>query len=234
MGRERRFFVPNLGASRVELVDEEAHHLSHVLRLVKGDTVALFDGKGHAASATVARIDGDVVELEVGDSLPTNESKLALTLALAVPKGDTMSLIVQKLTELGVATIQPLVSDNSEMPADAVTKRINRWQRVVLEAAKQCGRSRLPVIETPKPFAALARPGASVLTPGAPPLASSEKLSASPVVLVGPEGGWSQPELQLAQERSLTVFGLGPRTMRTETAAIAAATLMQWLAGDLS
>jgi len=215
-------------------MDEEAHHLTHVLRLVKGDTVALFDGKGHAASATVARIDSDVVELQVGDSLPTNESKLALTLALAVPKGDTMSLIVQKLTELGVATIQPLLSDNSEMPGDAVTKRINRWQRVALEAAKQCGRSRLPAIETPKPFEALARPGASFLTPGAPPLASSEKLSANAVVLVGPEGGWSQPELHLAKERSLTVFGLGPRTMRTETAAIAAATLMQWLAGDLS
>ena len=234
MGRERRFFVPNLGASRVELMDEEAHHLTHVLRLVKGDTVALFDGKGHAVRATVGRIDSDIVELEVGDSLPTNESKLALTLALAVPKGDTMSLIVQKLTELGVATIQPLLSDHSEMPGDAVTKRISRWQRVALEAAKQCGRSRLPVIETPKPFAALARPGASVLTPGAPPLASSEKLSANPVVLVGPEGGWSRPELDLAKERSLTVFGLGPRTMRTETAAIAAATLMQWLAGDLS
>ncbi len=233
MGRERRFFVPDLGVSHVELADEGAHHLIHVLRLVKGDDVALFDGKGHAASATVARIVGDVVELEVGDALPTNESPLALTVAVAVPKGDAMSLIVQKLTELGVATIQPLLSDNSEMSGNAVMKRIERWQRVSLEAAKQCGRSQLPCIETPKPFEALARPDAMVLTPGAPPLVSSEKLSTNPVVLIGPEGGWSAPELHLAKNRELTVFGLGPRTMRTETAAIAAATLMQWLGGDL-
>ena len=188
---------------------------------------------GEAASATIARIESDVVELEVGDSLLTNESHLALTLAVAVPKGDAMPLIVQKLTELGVTTIQPLLSDNSEMPGDAVMKRIERWQRISLEAAKQCGRSQLPCIENPKPFEALARPGAMVLTPGAPPLVRSERLSTNPVVLVGPEGGWSAPELHLAKERSLTVFGLGPRTMRTETAAIAATTLMQWLGGDL-
>ena len=150
MGRERRFFVPDLGASSVEITDEEAHHLTHVLRLGEGDAVALFDGKGHAANATVARIDGGVVELEVRDRLLANESPLALTLAVAVPKGDTMSLIVQKLTELGVATIQPLLSDNSEMPGDAVMKRIERWQRVSLEAAKQCGRSQLPCIENPQ------------------------------------------------------------------------------------
>jgi len=233
VGRERRFFVPELGASQVELTDEEAHHLSHVLRLGEGDVVAVFDGKGHAARATVIRIDSDIVALEVGDRLPANESPLALTLAVAVPKGDTMPHIVQKLTELGVATIQPLLSDNGEIDGEAISERIERWQRVSLEAAKQCGRSQLPFIETPNPFEALARPGAMVLTPGAPPLASSEKLSTNPVVLVGPEGGWSAPELHLAKDRELTVFGLGPRTMRTETAAIAAATLMQWLGGDL-
>jgi len=233
MGRERRFFVADLVASRVELTDEEAHHLIHVLRLGEGDAVALFDGNGHAANATVARIGSDVVEFEIGSPLETNESPIALTLGVAVPKGDTMSLIVQKLTELGVATIQPLVSDNSEMPGNAVMKHLERWQRISLEAAKQCGRSQLPCIENPKPFEALARPDAMVLTPGAPPLDSSEKLSTNPVVLVGPEGGWSAPELRLAKNRQLTVFGLGPRTMRTETAAIAAATLAQWLAGDL-
>lgn len=232
MGRERRFFVPELGASRVELTHDEAHHLIHVLRLGVGDAVALFDGKGHAANATVARIESDVVELEVGDRLPTNESPLTLTLAVAVPKGDTMSVIVQKLTELGVASIQPLLSDNGEMPVDAVMNRLERWHRASVEGAKQCGRSRLPDVKAPQRFEELARTGAWLLTPGAPPL-SLESLPANPVVLVGPEGGWSPAELHLAQERELAVFGLGPRTMRTETAAIAAATLMQWLGGDL-
>ena len=233
MSRERRFFIPDLGASRVELTDEEAHHLIHVLRLSEGDTAALFDGKGHAANATVVRITGDVVELDVNDSLPTNESKLALTLAVAVPKGDAMSLIVQKLTELGVATIQPLLSDNSATPASAITKRLARWQRISLEAAKQCGRSRIPSIESPRTFERLAHPGTFLLTPGAPPFPSSPILSSSAIVLVGPEGGWSAAELQLAHDRELTVFGLGPRTLRTETSALAAAILMQWLGGDL-
>ncbi|GMR23274.1 MAG: 16S rRNA (uracil(1498)-N(3))-methyltransferase [Acidobacteriota bacterium] len=233
MSRERRFFVPELSASHVELTDDQAHHLTHVLRLNEGDAVTLFDGKGHAARATISRIDSDIVALEVGDPLPANESPLSLTLAVAVPKGDTMPLIVQKLTELGVATIQPLLTDNGEINGEAICKRIERWQRVSLEAAKQCGRSQLPFIETPRPFEALARPDAVVLTPGAPPLDSSEKLSPNAVVLVGPEGGWSGPELHLAKDRDLTVFGLGPRTMRTETAAVAAATLMQWLGGDL-
>jgi 16S rRNA (uracil1498-N3)-methyltransferase len=230
MARERRFLVADLHAGRrVELTPDEAHHLLHVLRLHEGDTVALFDGMGRAARASVARISGVTVELDVGSPLPANESSLEITLAVAVPKGDTMSLIVQKLTELGVTKIQPLVSDNSEMPPDAIVKRISRWQRVALQAAKQCGRSRLPSIEPPKSFGELACRDALVLTPGAPPL--NEPVS-SPTVLVGPEGGWSEAELHVSDERDLSVFGLGPRTLRTETAAIAATTLLQWLGGD--
>ena len=231
MARERRFLVTDLDAAGVVLPQEEAHHLIHVLRLSEGDTVALFDGNGRAANATVAHITGDAVELVVGDALPANESALDMTLAVAVPKGDTMSLTVQKLTELGVTTIQPLVSDNGEMPRDAIVKRIERWQRIALEAAKQCGRSRLPSIEPPRTFEEIAHHGALLLTPGAPPL--SESPPASTIVFVGPEGGWSEAELHVASDRNLSVFGLGPRTMRTETATIAAATLMQWLGGDL-
>ncbi len=231
MSRERRFLVADLEAGRVELVGDEAHHLIHVLRLRQGDTVALFDGNGRAANATVARIAGESVELDVGGTLPANESPLQITLAVAVPKGDTMSLIVRKLTELGVTTIQPLVSDNSEVSAEAIAKRIERWKRIALEAAKQCGRSRLPSIEPPRAFEELAREGAWLLSPGASPLSATKP--AKPLVLVGPEGGWSKAELELAAARKLIVFGLGPRTLRTETAAISASTVMQWLGGDL-
>ena len=190
--------------------------------------MSLFDGKGHAARATVSRLDNDTVELALGDSLPANESPLELTLAVAVPKGDTMSLIVQKLTELGVVTIQPLVSEHSEVPADVIEKRLDRWRRVALEAAKQCGRCRLPTIEPSRPFDQVARKGAAILSPGAPPPSSPP-----PIVLVGPEGGWSSEELELAHERDVPVFGLGPRTMRTETATIAVASVLQWIGGDL-
>lgn len=233
MARERRFFVADLEASPVELSADEAHHLVHVLRLKKGDDVVLFDGQGHAAQATVTLIDGDAVELEIGGPVPTNESPLALTVAVAVPKGDAMELIVQKLTELGVATIQPLVSDHGEIRKNVVKKRLERWERIALEAAKQCGRSRLPVLEPPRDLPELAEPGSFLLTPGAPPLTSTMTLPSQVVVFVGPEGGWSEAELSLAKTRALKKFGLGPRTLRTETAAIAAATLMQWLGGDL-
>jgi 16S rRNA (uracil1498-N3)-methyltransferase len=231
MARERRFLVADLDAARVEIVDDEAHHLIHVLRLHEGDTVALFDGDGRAANATIARIADESVELNVGDALPANESPLQMTLAVAVPKGDTMSLIVQKLTELGVTSIQPLISDNSEVSAEAIVKRIERWERIALEAAKQSGRSRLPRVEPPRTFEELAREGAWLLSPGASPFPATKPTN--PLVFVGPEGGWSEPELELAFARKLVVFGLGPRTLRTETAAIAAATVMQWLSGDL-
>lgn len=234
MARERRFLFAELASTPVRLSGEQARHLVHVLRLGAGAEVVIFDGKGRAVNAVVTRVDGDFVELEVGDGVPGNESPLELTVAVAVPKGNTMSLIVQKLTELGVTTIQPVIADNGEMPADAIVKRLDRWRRIAIESAKQCGRSRLPRVEPPRPFKELAHSGAWLLTPGASALPSSQKVpSSSFVFFVGPEGGWSETELELAEDRELLVFGLGPRTLRTETAAIAATTLIQWLGGDL-
>lgn len=231
MSRERRFFVADIDASPLALSPDEAHHLLHVLRLREGADVVVFDGRGRAARAKVLDIIEDSVTLEPLEDVSPQESPLDLTVAVAVPKGDTMSLIVQKLTELGVHAVQPLLSDNGEMSSAAVTKRCDRWKRVALEAAKQCGRSRLPRIEPPATFDAVARNGALVLTPGAPPLTAS--LDERTAVLIGPEGGWSIDELEIARDRKLPVFGLGPRTLRTETATIAAATLLQWRAGDL-
>ena len=233
MSRERRFFVSDLDTARVDLGGDEAHHLIHVLRLRPGDTVALFDGRGTARSARVAGIHAEVVELALGDPLPANESPLELTLAVAVPKGEKMSLLIQKLTELGVATVQPLVTDHGEVKERAIRKRLERWQRVALEAAKQSGRSRLPRIEPPRPFDDVVVTGTFLLTPGAPPLRSSVAVETA-IIAVGPEGGWSKRELELARARSAIELGLGPRTLRAETAAMAAAALVQWLGGDLA
>ena len=134
MSRERRFLVDHLNAPSVELTGVEAHHLTHVLRLRTGDTVALFNGRGTAKSARVASIRKDIVELEVGDPLPAQESPLELALAVAVPKGEKMSLIVQKLTELGVAMVQPLVTDHGEVKEESIREPLERWRRVALEA----------------------------------------------------------------------------------------------------
>lgn len=229
MSRERRFHVSSLESETVRLSSEEAHHLVEVLRLHEGADVSLFDGKGSAARAKVHRIAGGEVELSILGPEPSRESPLSLTLAVAPPKGDRMSLLIQKLTELGVARVIPLETERSRSRGS-----LERWPRIALESCKQSGRSRVPEIVPPRRFEEVLDEGGSLMAahPGAPPL--SRLPAGSPIVaLVGPEGGWSEDELARAASRGVTLFGLGPRTLRTETAAIAVATLFQFLAGDL-
>ncbi len=235
LSRERRFLAEHLDAPSVELTGDEAHHLIHVLRLSAGDTVALFDGRGTAKSARVASIHKDTVELELDDPLPAHESPIAITLAIAVPKGEKMSLIVQKLTELGVTAVQPLLTDHGEVHEEWIQERLERWRRIALEAAKQSARSLLPRIETPKPFdnVDVIKRGTMLLRPDAPPLREKPQGNQT-IIAIGPEGGWSNRELALARKRSVLELSLGPRTLRTETAAITATAVVQWLSGDLT
>jgi len=230
MSRERRFHVDELTRETLRLPSEEAHHLIDVLRLGEGAEVSVFDGKGNAARAQVHRIAGRKVELRILGPEPSRESRLALTLAVAPPKGDRMSFLVEKLTELGVARLIPLETDRGRSRGN-----FERWRRIAVESCKQSGRSRAPEIVPPLGFEqVLDEPGlVTAAHPGAPPL-SPLPGTAAIVALIGPEGGWSEEELALASSRGVTLFGLGPRTLRTETAAIAVATLLQYLAGDLS
>jgi 16S rRNA (uracil1498-N3)-methyltransferase len=229
MSRERRFYVESLESHRVKLSSGEAHHLLHVLRLSEGSEVSLFDGKGSAARAKVRRIAGAEVELEVIAAEPSRESPLSLTLAVAPPKGDRMSFLIQKLTELGVSRIVPLETERG-----LSGRSLARWRRIALEACKQCGRSRATAIDSPRLIAeVLEEPGfVWIAHPGSPPLSAGGQAT-NVLVFIGPEGGWTERELSLAKSQGATAFGLGPRTLRTETAAIAAATLVQYLAGDL-
>jgi 16S rRNA (uracil1498-N3)-methyltransferase len=229
MSRERRFHVSSLDSETVKLAAEESHHLLHVLRLCEGAEVSLFDGKGHAARARVHRIAGREVELRILGPEPSRESPLSLTLAIAPPKGDRMSFLVEKLTELGVTRVIPLESERGRSRGS-----LERCRRIAVESCKQSGRSRAPAVDSPRSLASvLEEPGPLLAAhPGACPLAiaASERVLA----LVGPEGGWSPNELSLFASRGVTLFGLGPRILRTETAAIAVATLLQYLAGDLA
>lgn len=238
MSRERRFLVESL-APPVELEGDEAHHLLRVLRLGEGDEVVLFDGRGRAARAVVTTVAPGRVGLEPRAEAPTGESPLPLTVGVAMPKADKMSLVVQKLTELGAVRIVPLVTERGEASAERTRRSLPRFRRIAVEACKQCGRSRLPEIDAPEALEELlvdveASRASAVLAahPGAPPLEPPE--GAGPLlVLVGPEGGWSEAELELLERGGARLFGLGPRTLRTETAAIAATALIQWTAGDL-
>jgi 16S rRNA (uracil1498-N3)-methyltransferase len=228
MSRERRFHVLDLDSPTVTLDSEEAHHLIHVLRLREGAEVTLFDDQGRAAKGRVLRIAGDEAQLEVLGAEPSRESPLQLTIAVAPPKGDRGSFLVEKLTELGVARIIPIDTDRGHGGANP-----ERWRRIALQSCKQSGRSRVPTIEPKRSVASvLEEPGPMLAAhPGSPPL--SLPGSGSLISLVGPEGGWSEAELALIASRGATLFGLGPRTLRTETAAIAAATLLQYLRADL-
>jgi 16S rRNA (uracil1498-N3)-methyltransferase len=228
MSRERRFHVPDLDSPTVTLDSEEAHHLIHVLRLREGAEVSLFDARGRAAKGRVLRIAVDLAQVEVLGPEPSRESPLQVTIAVAPPKGDRASFLVEKLTELGVARIIPLETERGRSGGN-----LERWRRIALEACKQSGRGRVPTIEPQRSVATVLEDPGRILAahPGAPPLSLRE--STDVVVLVGPEGGWSETELAHIASRGATLFGLGPRTLRTETAAVAAATLLQYLLADL-
>ncbi|HEX6728420.1 MAG TPA: 16S rRNA (uracil(1498)-N(3))-methyltransferase [Pyrinomonadaceae bacterium] len=247
----RRFFAPpeafDFRTQRVSLATDEARHLREVLRLKIGDRVQVFDGQGHEYSALVEKAMRDAAVLQITDTVQpaSPESPLELTLALALLKGDKFDLVVQKATELGVSKLVPVKTKFADVrlrdDSDAA-KRVARWERIALEAAKQSGRAVLPHIIAPTEFA-------SVIT-GAPDSAGLRVMFAerggvslaelpsniarqTVVALVGSEGGWSDEEIDLGREKGWKIVTLGGRILRAETAAITIVTLMQHLYGDL-
>jgi len=256
----RRFYAPpdNIARSLVTLSAHETHHLMHVLRMTPGDEAFVFDGCGREYRCSFRRVENDRAQLEISDTLTdVVESPLHLTLAQALAKGERFDFIIQKATELGVSRIMPLVTRYADVRLDdqQKTNRVERWRRISLEAVKQCGRRRLVEITSPCTLREFI--GANEASPDASPGAASHieraKLLFSerggiavtdaiagiskpcPIVaLVGPEGGWSDDELDILNAFGCQAISLGPRVLRTETAAIAAITLIQNATGDLS
>src|SRR3990172_5610067 len=150
MSRERRFHVSDLDSETVRLSSEEAHHLVEVLRLCEGAEVSLFDGKGGAARARVHRIAGGEVELRILGPERSRESPLSLTVAVAPPKGDRMSFLIEKLTELGVTRVIPLETERGRSVGN-----LERFRRIALESCKQSGRSRTPEVQEPRSIASV-------------------------------------------------------------------------------
>jgi 16S rRNA (uracil1498-N3)-methyltransferase len=247
----RRFYAPpsafNAKLAKVTLAAEEARHLRDVLRLKVGDDVSVFDGEGREFHCRVEESRRDAAQLQLIQETapPRPESPLQLTLAVALLKGEKFDLVVQKATELGVFRIVPVVTKLADVrlrdESDAA-KRVTRWQRIALEAAKQCGRARVPSISEPVSFAELIatepdsgrmifteREGKSLSEAQADLPANVSSLTA----LVGSEGGWTDEELTVGSNAGWLMVTLGGRTLRAETAAIAVATLLQHLFGDL-
>lgn len=249
----RRFYAPpeafSPDGTSARLSDDETRHLRNVLRLKPGDQIYLFDGAGNEFHCQVQTISRDSTELVVLGQVEAAqpESSLNLTLAVALLKGEKFDLVIQKATELGVTRIIPVMTSRADVRIkddNDAQKKMSRWQRIVLEATKQCGRARLLRIETPTALANVIsvsdkttelrlmfaeRQGVSLLQA----LSVSQNQPQIVTAVVGPEGGWSDEEIEEAAAAGWKIVTLGGRTLRAETAAIAVATLIQHRFGDL-
>ncbi len=230
---ERYFVADRLAPPAARLCGPEAHHLIHVMRARVGDQVVLFDGSGWEFPSRIEAIGRRQVDLAVVDRLEIDrELPIPLTLAVSLPKGDRQRWLVEKAVELGVGRLVPLATRRSV--AQPGTKALGRLRRAVIEASKQCGRNRLMEIAEPVDWPDLfpahrhtpIRWLAHRCEAAGPPrmeTSGTEAAHALPqavVAAVGPEGGWTPEEIAQAVRAGWQIVGLGPRTLRIETAAL--------------
>ena len=200
---------------------DEFHHAARVVRVREGEEVEVFDGRGFAASGRVESLASDHVVVHVDALIENRESPIDVHLAMAIIQLDKFDLVLQKATELGVRTIVPIITDRAEVRPERYRGKGERWERIVFEATKQCGRAVIPQVETPVAFRdAITRPGTKVIFDAD---AEPAEVPGGPVTLfIGPEGGWTDEELALARQHGAVFQRLGPRRLRAETAAIVA------------
>lgn len=245
MSAPRLFVNEKISAqSEITLRDEAARYIGRVLRSRPGDTLQLFDGSGAEFLASIVRISRQDVLLHVTDATDRNvESPLDVRLVQGISRGERMDTVVQKAVELGVRRITPLQTEFSvvRLAAERATRRRQHWQRIAESACEQCGRNVPPIIDPALSFqeflgnTAAADCTRLVLLPGA--AQSIDKIDeprAGVELLIGPEGGLSDSESAQALAQGFVPVAMGPRILRTETAAIAALTLVQALWGDLA
>jgi 16S rRNA (uracil1498-N3)-methyltransferase len=231
---------PLAAHATLELAPEASHHLAKVLRMQRGDALILFNGEGGEYPAVITEIDKRSVTVTTEQF--TNsvlESALQLHLGIAMSKGDRMDWVVQKATELGVARITPLSSERVELKlqGERAEKKLAHWRGITIAACEQCGRNRLPDIgdiQTLSRWLEHTQADAKfVLHHRTEAALDATAKPASAALLVGPEGGLSESEIAAAERQGFAPLRLGPRVLRTETAPLAAISVLQYLWGDL-
>lgn len=231
-----------------ELDSRNLHYLKNVLRVRSGQVLALFDGRGQEFEASVTAVNRRDIEISIGKTVnreQSSESPLNIQLAIGISKGERMDWVMQKATELGVTSIQPLFSERCDVKLDAtrLNKKLDHWKSVIVSACEQSDRVSLPNIHEPidlKDYLNRKEVQAAdlrlVFHPGGQSLsqiAKSHKAPESVVMVIGPEGGFEDSEAAGAANRGFLITGLGARILRTETAPVAALAIAQYSWGDL-
>lgn len=244
MHRTRLYIAGRYDAdSQLELDADKAHYLHRVLRMRVGDSLSVFDGEGCEYDATIGEIGRTRATLRIGNTVTADtESRLRVHLVQGISRSERMDFVVQKATELGVKRITPVLTEFGVVKLDAARaeKRRDHWQKIAIGACEQSGRLRLPLVDTPLPlrnwFADKPKQADTelILRPGAAAaLADIDAPRTKVCVLVGPEGGFSNTEFEDADIAGFQSVSLGPRVLRTETAAVATLAVLQSRWGDL-
>ncbi|MFO8045207.1 MAG: 16S rRNA (uracil(1498)-N(3))-methyltransferase [Halomonas sp.] len=230
----------------VVLPEGPARHVARVLRLGEGAPLCLFDGSGREASAVLVEAGRKRVVARI-QSVATGqgESPLTVHLGQAISKGDRMDYAIQKAVELGVAAITPLYTEHGDvrLRGEREAKKLAHWRAVAISACEQCGRARVPPVHLPMALAdwlaerdealRLVLHPATDSQPQAQALVEREAVPASVALVIGPEGGLAEAEVEAARARGFAPLSLGPRILRTETAPVVALSLLQHRFGDL-
>ena len=240
----RRVFISGELQAEFKIAGPDAHHLMHVLRAKVGQQLVVVDKLRQVAETEIISLAEDHLVLRLGKHLSADtEPPIEVTLAQSLPKGDKMDFIVQKAVELGVSRIIPVVAANCVVKynADKRAARQKKWQKIADEAAKQCGRTVQPVVEMVMSLEEVleSKEEASMFMcyEGEADQPIREFFASSQArrfcVLVGPEGGFSPAEVSLCRQKNVQTVTMGPRILRTETAALAALSLLLYAKGDL-
>jgi 16S rRNA (uracil1498-N3)-methyltransferase len=224
-----RFFVDaDLATGNTLALSHDEQHHARVVRVRDGEEVEVFNGRG---ASFVAKYTTE--GLQIVGAAPDREARVAIHLAMSIINLDKFDIVLQKATELGVRSIIPLITDRVEIRAERYRGKAERWRKIVFEAVKQSGRSVIPIVEEPQPFDETVKRDGTKIIFDADAEAAGQQLTSAATLFIGPEGGWSERELQLAREHGCAFERLGIRRLRAETAAIVATALVAARSGDI-
>lgn len=216
-----RIYTPDPLADAVTITGEEFHHAARVVRVRAGEEVELFDGQGNAASGLVQSLGTNELVVSIVAKIDAREAKTAIDLAMAIIQLEKFEMVLQKATELGVRSIIPMETDRQEIRKERYQGKQERWEKIIFEATKQCGRAVIPKLEQTASFDDVMQRENKIVFDADTP-AHSVVSAQSVVLLIGPEGGWSDRELSEAKRHDCAFERLGSRRLRAETAAIVA------------